>query len=69
MTRKKFPAGWDEARVKSVLEHYDSQTEDDAVAEDEATLKNPGQTLMEVPSKIVPRIRELIAESEAQDKS
>ncbi len=69
MTRKRFPAGWDEARVKGVLDHYESQSGDDAVAEDQATLDDPGQTLIEVPTKIVPRIRELIAESEAQDKS
>jgi len=68
MTKKIFPAGWDEARVKSVLEHYESQAEDEAVAEDEATLEVPGQTLIEVPSKIVPRVRELIAEYEAREK-
>ena len=34
--RSKFPDGWDDARVKRVLEHYESQTEEQAVAEDEA---------------------------------
>lgn len=33
-----FPAGWDEARVRDVIEHYENQTEDEAVAEDEAML-------------------------------
>ena len=69
MSKKKFPPGWDEARVSRVLEHYESQAEDEAVAEDEATLEEPGQTLIEVPSKIVPRVRELIAEHESQEKS
>ena len=27
-----FPPGWDEERVRSVLEYYESQTEDEAVA-------------------------------------
>jgi hypothetical protein len=36
MTRTAFPAGWDEARVRRVLEHYESQSDEEAVAEDEA---------------------------------
>ena len=69
MIEKKFPPGWDEARVARVLEHYETQSEEEAVAEDEATLEETGQTLIEVPSKIVPRVRELIAEHESQEKS
>ena len=34
----RFPMGWDEDRVRRLLEHYESQTEDEAVAEDEAVL-------------------------------
>ena len=30
----RFPPGWDEARVRDLIEHYESQTEDEAVAED-----------------------------------
>jgi hypothetical protein len=36
--RTKFPDGWDDARVKRVLEHYDTQSEEQAVAEDEAAV-------------------------------
>lgn len=57
----KFPEGWDEARVKRVLEHYEAQSEEQAVAEDEAALEQPAETLMEVPSELVPEVRELIA--------
>jgi hypothetical protein len=31
-----YPAGWNEARIRGVLEYYENQSEDDAVAEDEA---------------------------------
>ena len=31
-----FPPGWDEGRVQRLLQHYESQTEEEAVAEDEA---------------------------------
>ena len=57
----KFPEGWDEARVKRVLEHYESQSEEQALAEDEAAAEQKGQTLMGVPSELVPTVRELIA--------
>jgi len=57
----KFPEGWDEARVKRVLEHYESQTDEEAVAEDEAAAELKDQTIMEVPTDLVPAVRELIA--------
>ncbi len=59
--RSKFPDGWDEARVKHVLDHYESQNEAQVVAEDEAAIEQNGQTLMEVPNDLVPAVRELIA--------
>jgi hypothetical protein len=61
MAQSKFPPGWDEERVQKVLAHYETQSEDEAVAEDEAAFEQPGQTVMEVPSALVPAIRELIA--------
>ncbi len=65
MKQSKFPPGWDEKRVKKVLEHYESQTEDEAVAEDEAAYEMAGQTIMEVPTELVPIVRELIAKRNA----
>jgi hypothetical protein len=59
--RTKFPDGWDESRVKRVLEHYEGQSEEQAVAEDEAASEQRDQTLMEVPNELVPAVRELIA--------
>ncbi len=57
----KFPPGWDEKRVKSVIDHYDSQSEEEALAEDEAAYEQDGQTIMELPTELVPKVRELIA--------
>jgi len=59
--RTKFPEGWDESRVKRVLEHYEGQSEEQAVAEDEAASEQRDQTLKEVPNELVPTVRELIA--------
>jgi hypothetical protein len=61
MTEQRFPPGWDEERVRRVLAHYENQTEDEAVAEDEAALQQEGQTVMVVPSDLVPEILALIA--------
>jgi len=36
MKQNKFPAGWSEERVKRVLALYEEQSEEEAVAEDEA---------------------------------
>jgi hypothetical protein len=49
--RNRFPAGWDEDRVRSVLEHYEQQIENEAVAEDEAAFRLPGQTVIVLPRR------------------
>jgi hypothetical protein len=58
---QKLPRGWDDERVRKVLRHYENQTEDEAVAEDEAAYDAEGQTVMIVPTDLVPAIRQLIA--------
>jgi hypothetical protein len=61
MAKTNFPPGWDEERVQKVLADYETQSEDEALAEDEAAFEKAGQTVMEVPSGLVPAVRELIA--------
>ena len=61
MRQSRFPKGWDEKRVKSVLDHYENQNEDEAVAEDEAAWEDVSQTFVEVPNELVPAVRELLA--------
>lgn len=65
MKKSQFPPGWDEKRVREVLAHYESQMEEEAVAEDETAYEDRTQTIMEVPSKLIPLIRELIAKHQA----
>jgi hypothetical protein len=57
-----FPVGWDEQRVRQVLEYYENQTDEEAAAEHEAALSRPEHTVMEVPAELVPVFRQLIAE-------
>jgi hypothetical protein len=61
LNQSKFPPGWDEERVRRVLAHYEEQTEEEALAEDEAAFENQTQTFMEIPNDLVPVVRELIA--------
>ena len=65
MKKQHFPAGWDESRVQRVLEHYEAQSDDEAVAEDEAAFESPTHTAIEVPVDLVSEVRELIAKREA----
>ena len=65
MKKNNFPPGWDEERVRRVLEHYEEQSEEEAVAEDEAAYEDDSQTLMEIPNELVQSVRELIAKHAA----
>ncbi len=61
MRQAEFPPGWDEERVRKVLAQYEGQTEEEALAEDEAAFENPEQTVMAIPNKLVPAVVELLA--------
>ena len=69
MKQSKFPPGWDETRVRRVLAQYETQTDEEAVAEDEAFFEDQSYTVMEVPSELVPTIRELIAKHQLRQKA
>ena len=61
MNHSGFPPGWDEERVRRVITHYEQQSEDQAMAEDEAAFEDQSQTVMEIPHVLVPAVPELIA--------
>lgn len=63
--KNKLPAGWNEDKIKRVIDHYETQSEDDAVAEDEAALLIE-ETLMQVPVELLGDIRALIAKEQAK---
>jgi len=65
MSESKYPPGWDEERVRRVLQHYEAQSDEEAVAEDEAAYEATTHTVMDVPVDLVPVIRELIAKRRA----
>jgi hypothetical protein len=59
--KQSFPRGWNEKRVGEVIDFYDRQTEDEELAEYEAARTIEGQSVMLVPTELVPDIRRLIA--------
>ena len=65
MSQSNYPPGWDEERVRRVLRHYESQSDEQALAEDEAAWEATSHTVMEVPVELVPAIRDLIAKKQA----
>lgn len=60
MSQNKLPDGWDENRVRKVLAHYEEQSQDEELAEDEAGVAS-SETVMNVPHDLVSQVRELIA--------
>lgn len=56
-----FPPGWDEERVQRLIQRYESQTEEEALAEDEAAFEDTTQTVMEIPNALVPAVRALLS--------
>jgi hypothetical protein len=65
MAQSTFPPEWDLERVQRVLAHYEDQSEEEAIAEDEAAYEDTALTFMEVPRALVPKVRELIAKYRA----
>ena len=66
MTAKQYPRGWNEARVRRVLDYYDSQSDEEAAAEIDAAFES---TTMEVPVALVPTVRQLIAKRKSRRTS
>ena len=66
MMHRHFPPGWDEERVRRVLAHYETQTEEEAVAEDERAFEETGRAVIEIPIELMPVIREVLAQYQAR---
>src|SRR5712691_4646026 len=63
--RNRFPPGWNDARVQRVLDHYETQSDVEAVADDEAAYRSTTTTVMKIPVKLVPAVRALLAKRRA----
>ena len=61
-----YPPGWDEERVRKVIDYYDSLDDDGWAAEDEAAFNDPNNIVMVIPRELVPAVRKLLAEHSEQ---
>jgi hypothetical protein len=55
-----LPKGWSQRKAQKILKHYEKQTEEQAVNEDEAAYRNRKSAHMVIPIKLVPAVRRLI---------
>ena len=69
MENGKYPPGWDEDRVRRVIAHYEQQTEEESVAEDEAAFEDNDLAVVEIPKELVPAVRDMIAKYERNRKA
>ncbi|MEM7735308.1 MAG: hypothetical protein AAF267_05905 [Deinococcota bacterium] len=58
-----LPKGWTDARMKRLVDHYETQTDDEATSEDEAAFLVE-EALMQVPLELVADVRALIAKQQ-----
>jgi hypothetical protein len=62
MKKQQFPKGWDEKRVKQLIAELDARTDEEWVAADEAAAADADdQTVITVPTALLPEIRRLLA--------
>lgn len=60
-----FPKGWDVGRVKRLINHYVSMSDEEIATEDEDAMKDgDGRTVIVVPNELLPAIRQLLADHE-----
>ena len=62
MKKQQFPKGWDEQRVKQLIAELDARTDEEWIAADEAAAADADdQTVITVPTALLPEIRRLLA--------
>ena len=59
MKKQRLPRGWTEKQIRDLAAHR--QTEEEQAAEIQAALSAENQTVMVVPTELVPEIQALIA--------
>jgi hypothetical protein len=60
--------GLNAAGVRQILDHYENQTEEGAVAEVEAAFGRGLKTVMEIPTAVVPEVLAIIAQHQKRAK-
>jgi hypothetical protein len=58
--KQEFPPGWNERKARAVIQHYDRLTDDELAHEIEAAEEVKEETLISVPTELLPMIQQLI---------
>ncbi len=62
MIEQRFPAGWDDEKVRGLLTELEARTDEEWVAADEAAAaEGEAQTAVVVPQSLLPEVRRLLA--------
>lgn len=62
MSEPRFPAGWDEPRVRNLLAELETRTEEEWVAaHDAAAAESEDQVVITIPTALLPEFRRLLA--------
>lgn len=62
------PPGWDAGQVREVIDYYDAMSDDDLAAEIDAADADPNNTMMQIPTDLLPAIQSLLDEHAGADQ-
>jgi hypothetical protein len=57
----RYPKGLTRGKVRALINYYENQSDADAIAEAEAAYRRRTTTLIEIPVKLLPKVRQLLA--------
>jgi hypothetical protein len=55
-----FPPGWNERRVRAVIQHYEQLTDEELAHEIETAPEVSEETLISIPTELLPAVQKLI---------
>jgi hypothetical protein len=58
-----YPPGWNRTKVRRLIAHYEGQTDEQAIAEAEASYRRRDSAWIQVPLKLLPEVRRILAKS------
>jgi hypothetical protein len=61
--RNRYPKGLSRKKVEALIAYYDNQSDEEAIAEAEAAYRKRSSALVEVPIRLLPKIRQMTARS------
>jgi hypothetical protein len=57
----RYPKGLNRKKVQDLINYYENQTDEEAIAEAKAAIRNPAFTMMAIPVELVPKVQKLIS--------